>query len=89
MPFMTSTTWTPKERDEVIRRRAEEGPMIPEGMKVLGEWVQVGANRVFRLVEVTNARLILAAVHPWADLTNVETFPVMEVEEVMKLIPKG
>ena len=89
MLFMTITTWSPKERNDVIKRRAEKGPMIPEGMKVLGEWVQVGANRVFRLVEVTDARLILAAVYPWSDLTSVETFPVMEVEEVMQLIPKG
>jgi len=89
MLFITITTWSPKERNEVIRRRAEKGPMIPEGMKVLGEWVQVGANRVLRLVEVTDPKLILAAVHPWSDLANVETFPVMEVEEVMKLIPKG
>ena len=89
MLFMTITTWSPKERNEVIRRRAEKGPMIPEGMKVLGEWGQMDANRVFRLVEVSDATLILAAVHPWSDLTNVETFPMMEVEEVMKLIPKG
>ncbi len=75
--------------DDVIRRRTEKDPMIPEGMKVLGEWVQVGANRALRLVEVTDATLFLAAVHPWSDLTNVETFPGMEVEEVMQLIPKG
>ena len=68
--------------------RAEKGPMIPEGMKVLGEWVQVGANRVFRLVEVTDATLFLAAVHPWSDLTDVETFPVMEVEEIINSFPK-
>jgi len=86
MLYMTIYTYEPGKRDEVIKRRAEKGAMVPEGMKVIGEWVAPGAGRVFMLVETDEAKALLAAAFPWGDLGKLETVPVMAVEEVMKLL---
>ena len=88
MLFMSVYTYEPAQRDEVIKRRAEKGAMAPPGMKIIGEWSDVTGGRVFRLVEVGDPRVMLGASAAWADLGKVESVPVMETEEVMKLLPR-
>ena len=88
MLFMTIYTYEPEKRDEVIKRRAEKGAIAPEGMKIVGEWSAVTGCRVFRLVEVDDPRVMLGASAAWADLGKIETVPVMQTEEAMKLLPK-
>ena len=85
MLFMTIYTYEPKDREAVIKRRAEKGTMAPPGMKVVGEWSALTAGRVFRLVEVDDPRAMLGATAAWADLGKIESVPVMETEEAMKL----
>lgn len=87
MLFMTIYTYEPEEREAVIRRRAEKGAMAPQGMKIVGEWSALTGGRVFRLVEVDDPRVMLGATAAWADLGKIESIPVMETEEVMKLLP--
>ena len=87
MLFMAIFTWEPEKTDEVVKRRAAEE--IPEGYKMIGEWTDLGSNRVFRLFEVADPKVILAASFAWNDLGNVELAPVMEEEEALKLLPKG
>ena len=86
MLFMTIYTYEAQKRDEVVKRRAEKGAMIPEGMKVVGEWSYIGGGRVFRLVEAEDSKAVSAACFAWSDLGKVEIVPVMETEEVLKLI---
>ena len=88
MLFMSVYTYEPAQREEVIKRRAEKGAMAPPGMKIIGEWSDVTGGRVFRLVEVDDPRVMLGASAAWADLGKVESVPVMETEEVMKLLPR-
>ncbi len=87
MLFMDVWTWEPENRDEVERRATEW--KCPEGMTVLGEWVDLTGRRVFLLYEVENTGIMMAANHNWTDIAKVETTPVMTIEEVMKLMPKG
>jgi len=86
MLFMAIFTWEPEKRDEVLKRRATEE--IPEGIEVIGEWVDIGLNRVFRLVKAPNPEVILATSFFWSDIGETELIPVMETEEVIKLIQK-
>jgi hypothetical protein len=86
MLFMTVYTYPPENRDEVVRRRLEKGPQLPEGIKSLGEWSYVGSGRVFRLIEASDAAAALAGSFAWSDLGSVETYPVMETDAVMKLV---
>ena len=88
MLFMVVYTYEPKDREAVVKRRMEKGEMKPPGMKTVGEWSYLGGGRVFELVECDDPRAMLGASSPWADLGKIELFPVMETEEVMKLIPK-
>jgi len=86
MLFMTVYTYEPGDRQAVIKKRAEQGQLVPPGAKILGEWSVVAGGRVFRLVEADNAQALLAAAHPWADLGKIEAYPVMAVDDVIKLL---
>jgi len=83
---MTIFTYEPEKRDQYIKRRAEKGALIPEGIKVIGNWSAIGGGRVFRLVEVEDPKAVLAASFAWGDLGKIEIIPVMETGEAMKLI---
>ena len=87
MLFMGIFTWEPEKGDEVVKRRATE--KIPEGIKMVGEWKDLGRGRVFRLFEAVDPKAILAMSFAWKDLVNIEIVPVMETEELMKLVPKS
>ena len=84
MLFMDMWTWEPEKRDEVERRAAEW--KCPDGMKVINEWLDLTGGRVFLLYEVDDPGVLLAANANWTDIARVETVPVMEVEEAMKLM---
>jgi hypothetical protein len=86
MLFMTVYTYPPENRDEVVKRRLEKGPQLPDGIKSLGEWSYVGSGRVFRLIEASDAASAMAGSFAWSDLGSVETYPVMETDAVMKLV---
>jgi hypothetical protein len=86
MLFMTVYTYEPGNRQAVIRKRAEQGQLLPPGAKTLGEWSAVGGGPVFRLVEVDSVQTLLAAANPWADLGKIESYAVMPVDDVIKLL---
>jgi len=86
MLYMSIYTYEPEKRASVIKRRAEKGATVPEGMKVIGEWSAIGGGRVFSLVEMEDPRLGLAVSSAWNDLGKVEIIPVMLTEDVMKLL---
>jgi len=87
MKFMVVYTYDPKDRDAVVKKRMGGEPK-PPGMKTLGEWSYLGGGRVFELVECDDPRAMLGASAPWAGMGKIELFPVMETDEVMKLLPK-
>jgi len=86
MLFMTVYTYEPENRQAVIKKRAEQGRLDPPGTKTLGEWSAVAGGRVFRLIEAPDAATLLAAAHPWADLGKIESYAVMSVDDVIKLL---
>lgn len=52
---------------------------------MINEWLDLTGGRVFLLYEVDDP-VMLAANSNWTDIARVETVPVMEVEEAMKLM---
>jgi len=88
MLFMSIFTWGPEQRNEVIKRRMQ-GQALPEGVKAIGEWVEVGGGRVFRLLDIPDAKLGLAGALPWTDIGKLEMIPVMDSEEAVKLAAQG
>jgi len=89
MLFMTVFNYEPQNRDEIVKRRAEKGELVPEGMKVIGEWSCVKSGQVFRLVDTNDSATMMAATFAWSDLGTVEIHPVLDTEEVMKLLSSG
>lgn len=85
MLFMTIFNYKPGERNLVITRRAEKGPLA-DGIKIIGEWSSIAGGRVFRLVETDDIKALQMAIFAWSDLGTIDAFPVMEVEEIMKMM---
>ena len=84
MLIMDIITWEPARAEEVLKHRVEE--KIPEGVKVIGEWVDIGGGRAYRLVDVADPKLLLAMTSFWIGFGKKELVPVMEAEEMMKLM---
>jgi len=87
MQYMVILTWEPEKRDEVIERAQTLGIEPPEGMKVIGRWADLDGGRTFEVVETDDPKAMVAAGGAWSDLCKIESTPVMELEEAMKLIP--
>ena len=83
MLFMGIFTWKPGQRNEIIKRRMQ-GPSVPEAVKVIGEWVEIGGGRSFRVVDVADSNLALATALPWTDVGKLELIPIMGSEEAVK-----
>ncbi|MGD8983968.1 MAG: DUF3303 family protein [Desulfobacteraceae bacterium] len=88
MLFMSIFTWEPEQRNEIIKRRMQ-GSALPEGVKAIGEWVELGGGRSFRLIDIPDAKLALAGALPWTDIGYLEMIPVMDSEEAVKLAAQG
>jgi uncharacterized protein with GYD domain len=89
MLFMTIYTYEPGQRNEIVKRRLERGTVVSEGVKVIGEWSYIGGGRGFMVLEAQDPKVIMATTLAWSDLIKFETLPVMETEEVMKLVKKA
>ena len=86
MLFLSIYSYAPEKRGEVIQRRLEKGARDPPGSKLLGEWSYAGGGKVFRLSETDDVRNILGLASAWADLGQIEIYPVLETEEALKLL---
>jgi uncharacterized protein with GYD domain len=86
MLFMTIYTFSPENREAVIKRRVEKGGLVPAGAKVISEWSSLTGHRVFRVIEVEDPKAMLAATLAWSDLGNIESYAIMPMEEVLKVI---
>ncbi len=86
MLFLSIYSYAPEKRNQVIQRRLEKGAMDPPGSKLLGEWSYAGGGKVFRLSETDDVKNILRLASMWADLGQIEVYPVLETEEAMKLL---
>lgn len=86
MLFMAIVSWKPEHKIEMVKRTQEKGPMRPEGIKFINEWVDVSGGKSFALFEANSSNDILSWVTVWSDIIEFEIFPVMELEEVMKAI---
>ncbi len=84
MLIMDIITWEPEKTETVIKRRVEE--KIPTGVKVIGEWIDIGGGRAYRLVDVDDPRVLFAMTSAWVGIGKKELVPVMGAEDMMKLM---
>jgi hypothetical protein len=86
MLIMDIITWEPAKSEEVLKHKLEE--KIPQGIKVIGEWLDMGGCRAYRLVEVADPRLLFAMTSYWGSVGKKELVPVMGAEEAEKLMTR-
>lgn len=84
MKFMVIFTWEPNKRDEVMKRRAEWE--YPEEAKCLGEWIDLAGGRTFLVMDVDDPSYMLRASMVWNDIGKSEITPIMEGEELKKVL---
>lgn len=86
MLFMTIFSYEPEKRDEVIQRAVTKGTMIPEGAKSLGQWSATSGGKVFRLIDLDDPVVAYQGTYAWSDLGKVEVIPVMDTQELLKML---
>lgn len=59
---------------------------MAEGKKILGEWSTITSGRVFRLAEADDPAALFGAAFDWMDLGKLEIYPVMAVDDIMKMV---
>jgi len=88
MLYMNILTWDPDKRDAVIERVKKIG-LEHEGMKVLGSWADVDGWRCFQLSDVPrdmDPALSMKANFTWNDIMKIESVPVMDAAELIKVL---
>ncbi len=86
MLFMCIYTYEPKEREAVRKRFIEKGSMVPQGVKLIGEWSVLAGGRMFRLIESDDPMAIAETSAAWVDLCKLEVIPVIEHEKRIKFL---
>ncbi len=81
MKFMVVRTWEPHEISEIIKRRTEKGMMLPEGVKVIGEWLATDGSTQFVLIDAASDLACWQWYVGWADLGKNRSFNVVEVKD--------
>ena len=89
MLFMNIYTWKPGQRNDLLKRRMEKGMALSPGVKVLGEWTDLGGGRGFLLFESNDPKACMASTMVWSDLMKMEPVPVIETAELMNVAAKG
>ena len=88
MLFMSIITFDAANREAIVKQHALGEDILPEGVQMRVEVVDLSKNRVYRIFEVTDPKAILEANLAWNDLARIETFPVMETEEVLDTLDR-
>ncbi|MCM1988002.1 DUF3303 domain-containing protein [Methanococcoides seepicolus] len=86
MLFVDITTWDPKDNEEVHKRF--ENWEDPEGIKMIGQWLDIASCRIVQVYDVENTEAYAASLFPWRDICYIDSFPVMDPEEAIKFADK-
>jgi hypothetical protein len=82
MLFMNIYTFEPGQRDAIIKRRMENGTLLSEGVKVVGEWTDLGGGRGFMVCEANDHKAIMTSAMKWDDLMKEEIIPLLDTKEL-------
>ena len=62
----------------VYQRAAEQGRMLPDGLRYVDSWIDDRLDRCFQLMETDDASLFEAWTSSWSDLVEFEIVPVLD-----------
>lgn len=73
-----------KDKDEIYRRFAEKGRMMPVGLNYVSSWIETDFKRCFQLMETDDVKLFNEWIANWKDLADFEVIPVITSAEASK-----
>jgi len=85
MLFMVIEHFKGRDPKPVYRRFAERGRMMPEGLKYVNSWIEVGMDRCFQVMETEDPILLQEWIKNWGDLVDFEVVPVVTSAEMVAL----
>jgi hypothetical protein len=68
----------------VYERAAEQGRLLPEGLRYVDSWVDASLDRCFQLMETDDPRLFDEWTARWSHLAEFEIVPVMSSAEARR-----
>lgn len=82
MLLLDITTFDPENTMELFKRWEQVEKMgSPNGLKVINQWFDAGGGRVITLFDVETVKDYMTYNLPFADLCQVDVFPVIEAED--------
>ena len=88
MKFMAVTEYQGEDLEEVAGRFLGDERTAPEGVKLLGRWHSAAARGGFTLFEADDAANLADWAYQWADLVELEIYPVVGDDEVAALFSR-
>ena len=86
MLLMDVSTWEPSDQEQNFEHFKKLHDS--EGIDIINQWIDLSGNRIYILYEAENNEAYGAFNLPWSDICMIDSVPVMEASEFMKLIPK-
>lgn len=86
MLFMVVERFSPGSVPGIYRRLRDEGRSLPEGLRYVDSWIEVGMGRCFQLMECEDARPLQQWLLDWNGMFEVEVVPVVPSKEMQALV---
>jgi hypothetical protein len=85
MLFMVIERFKDRDPAPIYARFAEQGRILPDGLRYVESWVEANFDRCFQLMECDDAVLLQRWVLQWRDLVEFEIVPVSPSKAVREL----
>jgi hypothetical protein len=89
MLYMILETFKDGAAPEVYRRARERGRLMPEGLRYVSSWVDLGFERCFQVMETDDPSLFDLWIAEWADLVEFEVVAVQTSAEAAQAMAAG
>ena len=80
MHFHVIESYRPDTADEIYRRLAVRGRMMPDGVSFVSSWVDMNFERCFMVMEADSEDLLWEWARNWEDLVEFEIVRVQSSE---------
>jgi hypothetical protein len=81
MKFMTVWKTVPGKYKTAAEQFLRTGGVVPAGVKTLGRWHVPGSTLGWHLIEATDLTAVAESAAEWADILELEIYPVIEDAE--------
>jgi len=88
MLFMVIEHFKGRDPGPVYKRFAEKGRLMPDGLKYVSSWIEVGMDRCFQVMETDDPILLQEWIKNWGDLVDFDVVPVVTSAEMVELFSR-